>query len=128
MKSLLIAPKNLFQMIDAAITEKPELLSLGNWHELPNGREAYTDEQITAASTKHCLAGWIIALTPNAPRFERMRVDVDDYANEILVSSGRLPIPLSIYHDEDRETTIKIIRGRCAEERANAYRANTPSN
>jgi hypothetical protein len=56
-----------------------------------------------------------------------MRVDVDDYANEILVASGRLPIPLAIYHDNE-ETARKIIRGRCAEERANAYRVNTPSN
>lgn len=127
MNSLLICPPNLFQMIEAAITEKPELLSAFNWHELPNGREAYTDEQITAPNTKHCLAGFIVAFTPNAAKFEKIREDVDVYANEILVASGRLPIPLAIYMD-DEETMRKIIRGRCAEERANAYCINIPSN
>mgnify|MGYP001580514334 CR=1 FL=1 len=117
MNSLLQAPPNLFQMIEIIITEKPELLSMHNWHELANGREAFTEDQVMEPDCKHCLAGWIVVLTPNGPKFGSRRQDIDEYANEILVASGRLPIPLAIYMD-DEETAIKIIKGRSAFERA----------
>lgn len=120
MNSLIQAPPNLFQMIEAIITEKPELLSSHHWHELSNGREAFTEEQIMEPDTKHCLAGFVVVLTPNAPKFGSRRQDIDEYANEILVSSGRLPIPLAIYM-EDEETLKKIAKGRAAEERSKAY-------
>jgi hypothetical protein len=122
MNSLIQTPSNLFQMIEAIITETPELLSMHNWHELANGKEAFTEDQIAESDTKHCLAGWIIALTPNAPRFgiSSRRLDFDKYANEILKLSGRLPIPLAIY-TEDEATARKIVAGRAAEERAKAY-------
>lgn len=107
-------------MIEAIITEKPELLSMFNWHELANGREAFTEEQITESDCKHCLAGFIQVLTPNGPKYSSRRSDIDVFANEILVSSGRLPIPLAIYM-EDEETARKIIAGRAAEERSKAY-------
>lgn len=121
MNSLLKAPDNIFQMIEEIITKNPNLLKPGDWHTLPNGREAFTEEQILDEDTAHCLAGFIVALTPNAAKAERIRLDVDEFANEILVNSGRLPIPLAIYMEEE-ETLIKILKGRAAEERANAYK------
>jgi hypothetical protein len=122
MQSLLQTPDNLFQLIEAIVTQDPTLLSSFHWHELPNGREAFTEEQVMEPDTKHCLAGFIVALTPNGPKFGSRRQDVDVYANEILVASGRLPIPLAIYM-EDEETLTKILKGRAAEERAKAYLA-----
>ncbi len=120
MNSLLQAPANLFQMIETIILEKPELLSSFQWHEMANGREGFTEEQIMEPDCKHCLAGWIQVLTPNGPKYSSRRADIDEFANEILVASGRLPIPLAIYM-EDEETLTKIVRGRAAEERAKAY-------
>ena len=119
MKSLLIAPHNLFQLIESAVTANPELLKVHEWHELPNGREAYTEEQIMDCDTAHDLAGWVVFFTPNAARFERIRLDVDDYANEILVNSGRKPIPLGIHHAGDVESALKIIQMRANQERSN---------
>lgn len=116
MKSLLKAPSNLFQMIEKVITENPHLLKPSDWHTLPNGREAFTEEQILDEDTAHCLAGFVVALTPNAAKAERLRVDVDDFANEILINSGRKPIPLAIFHDEDPETALKIVKLRAAAE------------
>lgn len=116
MKSLLKAPINLFQMIEKIITENPDLFKSSDWHTLPNGREAFTEEQILDEDTAHDLAGFIVALTPNAAKAERLRVDVDDFANEILTNSCRKPIPLAIYHDEDPETVLKIVRMRAAAE------------
>jgi hypothetical protein len=120
MNSLLQAPSNLFQMIEAIITEKPELLSQWNWHELSNGREAFTEDQVMEEDCKHCLAGFIVTLTPNGPKFGSRRQDIDEYANEILVASGRQPIPLAIYM-EDEETAKKIIMRRAEDERLKSY-------
>lgn len=124
MKSLLKCPTNLFQMIEQIITEKPQLLQIGDWHTLPNGREAFTEEQILEEDTAHCLAGFVVALTANAAKAERLRIDVDEYANEILVNSGRMPIPLAIYK-EDEETLRRIIKRRAQDERINALKYQT---
>jgi hypothetical protein len=114
--TLLITPDNLFQQLETIVTKKPELLRAGNYHQTQKGLEAFTEEQILDKSTSHCLAGWVIALTPNAPRFEHMRLDVDDFANEILRMNDRRPVPLAIYHS-DEESMLKIIKMRAAEER-----------
>lgn len=121
MQSVLKAPPDLFQQISARVKERPELLITTNWHELPNGREAFTVDQITDEDTRHCLAGFVVLLTPGAVKHERMRIDVDEYANEILISSGRLPLPISIYLDDDIRTLERILGGRSSEERVNAY-------
>lgn len=120
MNTLLKCPPDLFQQIEARIKDKPELLSAFHYHELTSGREAFTEEQILEADTKHCLAGWVVALTPKAAHYEHMREDVDVFANEILVSNGRLPIPMAIYHS-DEDSMRKVIAGRCSEERCAAY-------
>ena|SRR5690348_4724630 len=118
MNSILKTPRNIFQMIEEIVTARPELLKTYHWHELPNGREAYVQDQIMDRDTAHCLAGWIVALTPRAAEFERLREDVDTYANEILVNSGRKPIPVAIFMElDDSETALKIIRKRANEER-----------
>ncbi len=117
---LLKTPNNLFQLIEKAITDRPELLDAFNWHELPNGREAYTEEQILDEDTKHCLAGWIIALTPKAAGYEHLREDVDTFANEILRANGRLPIPNGIFTSCEESMKL-VIAGRAAEERAAAF-------
>lgn len=116
-------------MIEKIITENPKLLKAGDWHTLANGREAFTEEQILEENTAHCLAGWLVALTPNAAKAERIRMDVDEFANEILVNSGRQPIPLAIYMEEE-ESMIKIIRRRASDERISAlkYQASASYN
>lgn len=116
MLSLLVAPKNVFQIIEAIVTARPELLKVHHWHELANGREAFTEDQIMDTDTAHCLAGWIVALTSRGAEFERIRQDVDVYANEILVNSGHPPIPKAIYYGEE-EDMMKIIKMRAAKER-----------
>jgi hypothetical protein len=116
MKSLLKTPPNLFQLIEKAHAENPNFLKPGDWHTLWNNREAFTEEQIMDPDTSHCLAGAIVYFTPNAAKAERLRVDVDEFANEILVNSGRKPIPLAIFHDEDPETALRVIRNRAAQE------------
>ncbi len=120
MNPLLKCPNDLFQQIERIITERPELLSQFHFHELASGREAYTEEQILEEDTKHCLAGFIVALTPKAAGYEHLREDVDTFANEILRSNGRLPIPSSIFY-ADEDSARKIILGRSAEERAAAF-------
>jgi hypothetical protein len=95
-------PDDLFQQIEERVLRRPELLSMDEYHTLPDGSEA----------------GWIIALTPKAPEFERLRDNVDDFANEILVANGRLPIPFGIFYG-DNASGLKLIRGRAAEERLN---------
>ncbi len=117
---LLKTPNNLFQLIEKAITERPELLSAFHWHELSNGREAYTEEQILEEDTKHCLAGFIVALTPKAAGYEHLREDVDTFANEILRANGRLPIPNGIF-TADEPSMERVIRGRASEERSAAF-------
>lgn len=114
--NLLETPPNLFQQIEAAIIKNPKRLSTFHWHELPNGKEAYDPEDIRGRRTLHDLAGWIVALTPNGPRFERLREDVNEYANDILRSNGREPLPWGI-HFADEESQWKVIRKRAAEER-----------
>src|SRR5688572_21310457 len=115
MNSLLVAPHNLFQLIEMSVTARPELLKAFHWHELASGKEAFVEDQILDEDTAHCLAGWIVSLTPNAARFERIRQDVDTYANEILVNSGRKPIPVAIFNGEE-EDMLKVIRMRARAE------------
>lgn len=119
-RTILITPKDLFQQIEEIVTTNPKLHKTYHWHEMANGKEANTPDQITADGTAHSLAGWIVRLTQNAPRFERLREDVDNYANEILQLNDREPIPLAIYMG-DEETELKIIRGRAAREREEAF-------
>ncbi len=116
MLSLLTAPKNLFQIIEAIVEARPELLKAHHWHEMASGREAFVEEQIMDTDTAHCAAGWIVALTSRGAEFERIRQDVDVYANEILVNSGYPPIPMAIYHS-DEESMLKIIKMRAKKER-----------
>jgi hypothetical protein len=123
--TILITPKDLFCQIEEIVTNNPKLLKAHHWHEMANGKEANTPDQIMAEGTSHCLAGWIVRLTQNAPRFERLREDVDTYANEILTLNGREPIPMAIYK-EDEETMLKIIRGRAAREREEAFYNTAP--
>ncbi len=119
---LLITPDNLFQLIETAVTKRPELLVDSNWHEsLKKGQEVFTEDQILDKDTAHDLAGWIVKLTPRAAQYERLRVDVDDYANDILKMNGRRPIPLAIHHS-DVESMLKVIRMRAAEERVEEAR------
>lgn len=119
MLSLLTAPKNLFQIIEAIVTQRPELLKSHHWHEMASGREAFTEEQILDTDTAHCLAGWLVALTSRGAEFERIRQDVDVYANEILVNSGYPPIPMAIFHS-DEESMLKIIKMRAKKERGSS--------
>lgn len=114
---MLKAPSDLFCRIEARLKENPELLTLDEYHLMPDGDEAFLEPDIMHYKTAHCLAGWIIAMTPNAARLERMRTDVDEYAQQILVASGRPRIPTAILFS-DAESVLKIIRGRAAEERA----------
>lgn len=125
MRSLLKAPPRLFSMIESIVEQKykPDsefpygyVFSERHWHELMSGKEAFTPDQIQDEDSKHCCAGWIVALTPNASNYEKIRIDVDNYANEILVASGRAPIPLAIYHGEI-EDWLKIIKMRARQER-----------
>jgi hypothetical protein len=110
-------PPDLFQQIEARVLRHPELLDMGEYHLLPDGTEAMSPRDIVNHRTAHCLQGWIIALTPKAPDYERLRDDVDDFANDILKANGRLPIPFGIIYGE-RESALRVIRGRAAEERA----------
>lgn len=127
MNTLLIAPNNLFQLIESTVTQNPELLKAHNWHELPNAREALVDDQIMDSDTAHCLAGWVVYFTPNAAKAERLRHDVDVFANEILVNSGRKPIPLAIYHS-DEESMLKIIKRRAVQEQLGQLKFKQESN
>jgi hypothetical protein len=111
-------PDDLFQQIEERVLRRPELLSMDEYHTLPDGSEAFSPRDIVNHRTAHCVAGWIIALTPKAPEFERLRDNVDDFANEILVANGRLPIPFGIFYG-DNASGLKLIRGRAAEERLN---------
>lgn len=120
MNYLLHCPDDLFQLIEATVTENPKLLSCHNWHELANGREALVEDQIMEPDTSHCLAGMIVYFTPNAAKAERLRHDVDVFANEILINSGRKPIPLAIFK-EDEETALKIIKMRANSERLSQH-------
>ncbi len=75
--------------------------------------------------TSHCLAGFVVALTPKAAGYEHLREDVDVFANEILRANSRLPIPLAIFTSDDESVKI-VVAGRASEERSAAYL--TPSN
>jgi hypothetical protein len=119
MYSILTAPKDLFQKIEKIVTERPELLKVHNFHELPNGTEALVMDQIMDEDTAHCLAGFVVALTPRGAEFERLRHDVDDFANEILRGSGRKPIPKAIFNS-DEESMLKIVKRRAEAERMQA--------
>lgn len=110
-------PDNLFCLIEAAVLRQPSLLKQGHWHTRKDGSEATLWNEILDKNTAHCLMGWIVAMTPGAARGERCRLDVDEYAQELLVASGRMPIP-SVFRWEDEVNAMKIIRGRAAEERA----------
>lgn len=112
-------PVDLFRKLEAIVMRDPSRLDLLHYHSC-NGREVTDGDQIMSASTSHCLLGWVIALTPGAARVEARReaagCDPVDFANDILVSSGRLPVPLAIPFS-DEVSAIKFIRGRAAEER-----------
>jgi hypothetical protein len=116
MYSILTAPKDLFQKIEKAITDNPDLLRMHHFHELPNGAEALVRDQIDDPDTSHCLAGFIVYFTPRAVEFERLRHDVDEFANEILRGSGRKPIPNAIFNS-DEESVIRIVKRRADAER-----------
>ncbi len=118
--SLFKFPKNGFTQIAERITQNPKLLKADDYHSLTYGTEALTEEEIMRPYTAHCLIGWVIAITPRAAAYERMREDVVEFANEILVQNGRLPIPLGIVFS-DEESMRKIVLGRAAEEKALAY-------
>jgi hypothetical protein len=79
--------------------------------------DLYTD--IGVPTTHRCRT--IVKLTPRAAQYERLRIDVDDYANDILKMNGRRPIPLAIHHS-DVESMLKVIRMRAAEERVEEAR------
>lgn len=111
-------PDNLFCLIENAIKRRPERLNMDNWHTLPNGNEATTENQILHPDCQHDLAGWIVAFTPGAARIECEReLDTDDLAAEILDEGLYAPIPFGILYGE-YEDALKVIRGRAAEERA----------
>jgi hypothetical protein len=118
--TILTIPDNLFQQIEEIVTKNPKLFKTHHWHELANGKEANTPDQIMAEGTAHDIAGWIVRLTNSGPKFERLREDVDNYANEILVANGREPIPMAIFM-ENEETQLKIIKGRASREREVAF-------
>ena len=114
--SLFKFPKDGWQQIEKIVLENPKLLRHDHYHTLPHGTEALTEEEIMKPYTAHCLFGWVIAITPRAAAYERQRIEVIDYANEILVQNGQLPLPLSLaFYDE--ESMLKIIRGRAPFER-----------
>ena len=115
MQSSLVAPRDLFRRMHKMLTENPSMLSQHHYHEMSNGTEALTPDQILATTAKHCIAGLIVALTPNAAKFERLREDVDTYANEILVNSRRKPLPMAIIHG-DEESARRIIARRAEQE------------
>jgi hypothetical protein len=115
--SLLKFPKNGFQLIEDRILANPKMLNAGHYHTLPYGTEATTEEDIMKPYTAHCLFGWVVAVTPRAAAYERNREDVLEYANQILIDSGRLPIPMAIAFS-DEESMRKVVRGRASEERA----------
>lgn len=119
--SLFKFPRDGFTQIAERITQNPKLLKTDDYHSLPHGTEAMTEEEIMRPYTAHCLIGWIIAITPRAAAYERMREDVVEFANEILVQSGRLPIPMGIVFS-DEESMRKVVLGRAAEERQLAER------
>jgi len=116
----LVPPKNLFCLIEALIDKRPARLSMDHFHEV-HGREAVTCIDIRNPDAKHCLFGWVIALTEGAPREEPHRYrggqDPVDFANEILVRSGRMPI-LTKAAFGSRDQALTIIRHRAAHERA----------
>lgn len=114
--SLFKFPRDGWTQIEARITENPKLLNAGQYHALTYGTEALTEEEIMRPYTQHCLTGWVIAITPRAAAYERMREDVVEFANEILVSNGRLPIPWGIVFSEEDSMRI-FVAGRAAEER-----------
>ncbi len=112
-------PADLFRKIEATVLRDPSRLNLDDYHTL-NGREVVDPDHILSAHCQHCLIGFIVALTPGAARMESRRnehgCDPVDFANDILVESGRLPVPLAIPFS-DYASVIKFIRGRAAEER-----------
>lgn len=127
---LFITPDDLFIQIEAAITKHPERLKAFHFHELVNGAEAFTEEQILDKKTSHCLVGWIIAMTPRAAHFEMSQYPnhtADDFANRILKMNGRKPIPMGIIHS-DEESMLKVIKMRATEERVSAAMAGSTFN
>lgn len=113
-------PKNLFCLIEAAIDKRPARLSMDHYHEL-HGREAVTAGDIRNQDCKHCLFGWVIAMCDGAPSEEPRRdvrgQDPVQFANEILVLSGRLPL-LTRMAFGGPGAAMAIIRHRAAQERA----------
>jgi hypothetical protein len=116
-KTYLKLPKGAWTKIEAAITANPDRLKAGDWHTLKNGEEALTPDEIAKDTTAHCLSGWVVAMTPKAAGLERLRLDVDAFANEILVNSGQAPIPRAIIHGTE-EDMLKIIKLRSFKEQA----------
>jgi hypothetical protein len=110
-------PTDLFTQLETILLKEPHRLVLGDWHTYRDGEEGVTEEQILDPRCAHCLAGWLVALIPGAAKYERLRDDVDDYVNRILMQAGRPKIPKAIYYS-DTESVLKLVRGRAAEEKA----------
>ena len=117
--SLFKFPSDGFQQIEAIVTKNPKLLLAGDWHTLPNGKEAFTAEEIMRPHTKHCLMGFIIKVTPKAAEYEMLREEVDEFANSILLANGHNPIPRAIIFGEEADMLRTIVL------RANAERARS---
>lgn len=113
--SLFKFPKNGWQLIAYKIEKNPNLLKAGDWHTMSNGTEAMTPEEILRPYTAHCLAGWVIAITPRAAEYEMLREEVPEYANRILSENGRKPIPNTFFYLEEDEM-LALIKRRAAEE------------
>lgn len=115
---MLSPPDNLFCLIENAIKRKPERLNMDNWHTLPNGEEALTENQILHPHCQHDLAGWIVVMTAGAVALElKYGKHCDDLANQILDANLMPKIPFGIAFGE-REDAWKLIQGRAAEERS----------
>lgn len=91
---------------------------MDNWHTLPNGSEALSENQILHPMCQHDLAGWIVLMTPGAVTLElKYGKSPDDLANEILDAALMPKIPFGIAFGT-REDAWRLIQGRAAEERS----------
>jgi hypothetical protein len=115
---VLKSPADIFTKLEEILTARPHLLVMDDYHTYRDGEEAFTEEQILDPSTAHCLAGWVVVLTPNAAKYERHEdIDIPEYANRMLMHGGHPKIPKSIYFS-DNESVMKLVRGRAAEHKA----------
>lgn len=113
---MLKAPQDLFIQIEKRVLKRPELLNMREYHLQSNGNEAFTIDEILHADTQHCILGWVVALTPGAALQEERMGDVEEFAQNLLVRAGKLPLPWGIIFS-DEASALKVIRGRAAEEK-----------